>query len=385
MLVDDEANILKAMLRHLGPWAEDNEIRIVTHTNPLDALAMVQADELDIWLVVTDLRMPQLSGSELLSRIKVSHPEILAILLSGYSDIGMIIEAINAGIFSFLLKPWDDEALVAKIEKAIEFQRAGRDRARLLQRLNEEMRWAGELQKRILEAELPSLPGITIDLTYQPLPWLNCGGDYYDVIELSRSELIVLIGDVAGHGVKAAFVTTILKSMIYRGYVRRTVGKTFSPGAFLTWLNAQFNDEMRNTPEMVLSFFVALIDVETGRCVVSGAGHVPMIVLDRARATIVKSTGPMIGLDPSTSYSDQALQLPPDAVVALMTDGLIENTTSGQMLDPNTFADILWESRGALNGFHPQTIQRSLSALSLEEQQDDLTLLTLQYSGKRAP
>ncbi|MFO7777931.1 MAG: SpoIIE family protein phosphatase, partial [Nitriliruptoraceae bacterium] len=112
--------------------------------------------------------------------------------------------------------------------RAFEYARLHRERSHYLRTLEFELQWAGELQQKLLEVELPWRSAISMNVVYRPLPWLSCGGDYYDVIPFRDDSVIVLIGDVAGHGVKAAFVTAMLKSMIYRGFIRRSIETGFS-------------------------------------------------------------------------------------------------------------------------------------------------------------
>jgi DNA-binding NtrC family response regulator len=68
---------------------------------------------------VSDQRMPGIGGSELLSRIRELYPNTVRIMLSGYSEIGALTEAINQGaIYRYLTKPWDDEQLREEIRSA---------------------------------------------------------------------------------------------------------------------------------------------------------------------------------------------------------------------------------------------------------------------------
>ena len=113
LLVDDEAgvlNSLKRLLRREG-------YRILTTTDPNEGLQMLAGN--DVQVIISDQRMPQMSGTEFLNRVKDLHPDTIRMVLSGYTDLQSITDAINKGaIWRFLTKPWDDEALRKLVREA---------------------------------------------------------------------------------------------------------------------------------------------------------------------------------------------------------------------------------------------------------------------------
>jgi diguanylate cyclase (GGDEF)-like protein/PAS domain S-box-containing protein len=113
LLVDDEANILNALTRAL----RRDGYRILTATCAEEALDLLAREEVHV--IVSDQRMPGMSGTELLSKVKGMHPETVRIVLSGYTDLGAVTKAINQGaIYKFLTKPWNDEELRLQIQDA---------------------------------------------------------------------------------------------------------------------------------------------------------------------------------------------------------------------------------------------------------------------------
>ena len=124
LLVDDEENILNALTRML----RRDGYRILTATNADDALDILGRN--DVQVVLSDQRMPGISGTELLSRVKDMYPNTVRIVLSGYTDLAAVTAAINQGaIYKFLTKPWDDEDLRLQIRDAFRIARRG-DKAR---------------------------------------------------------------------------------------------------------------------------------------------------------------------------------------------------------------------------------------------------------------
>jgi EAL domain-containing protein (putative c-di-GMP-specific phosphodiesterase class I)/CheY-like chemotaxis protein len=106
LLLDDESSILNALKRLL----QREGYRILSTTRPDEAFEMLATNNVQV--VISDQRMPDMAGSEFLSRVKVLHPDSIRMILSGYADLESVTDAINRGaIWRFLTKPWDDDDL----------------------------------------------------------------------------------------------------------------------------------------------------------------------------------------------------------------------------------------------------------------------------------
>jgi sigma-B regulation protein RsbU (phosphoserine phosphatase) len=173
------------------------------------------------------------------------------------------VKAVGVGVFRYLLKPWDPECLAAELTKAFDFAESRNRNKQYRKLIEDELKYAGELQRAVLRPNLPTSEGVEFKASYRPLPAFGIGGDYYDVIYLGQRKYLVLIGDVAGHGVRAAIVTAILKAVIYPEYVRNAIGRDFSPAAFLEWLNERMNFELRSASDLVITFFAGVLDVSS--------------------------------------------------------------------------------------------------------------------------
>lgn len=126
LCVDDEPNILSALQRLLRAEA----VLVRTATSGADALALMETETMD--LVISDMRMPGMDGTQLLEQVRRRWPDTMRLLLSGYADVHSLMEVINRGeIYRYITKPWDDHDMVTTVRQALERKALELDRRRL--------------------------------------------------------------------------------------------------------------------------------------------------------------------------------------------------------------------------------------------------------------
>lgn len=119
LIVDDEASILGALKRvlHHEPY------RVLTTTSPMEAFHLLATHS--VQMVISDQRMPEMTGTELLLQVKVLYPDVVRVILTGYTDEEAIMAAINDGqVYKFLFKPWNAEALKLELYHALKYHSA---------------------------------------------------------------------------------------------------------------------------------------------------------------------------------------------------------------------------------------------------------------------
>jgi len=147
LLVDDEEHILSSLRRLL----RRDGYRILTATSAADALLQLAGGEVDV--IISDQRMPQMTGVEFLRSAKQLYPDTIRIVLSGYTELEAITAAINEGaIYKFLTKPWDDQLLRANIDEAFRQKAMADDNRRLDRELREANQELAELNERLQSA-----------------------------------------------------------------------------------------------------------------------------------------------------------------------------------------------------------------------------------------
>jgi DNA-binding NtrC family response regulator len=114
MIVDDEPANLRTLERLFRL-----DYQVITAPSGAEALALL--DRHDVALMISDQRMPAITGIELMTRTVAIRPQMVKILLTGYTDVGALIEAINSGlVYRYLTKPWNNDDLRTTVGRALE-------------------------------------------------------------------------------------------------------------------------------------------------------------------------------------------------------------------------------------------------------------------------
>ena len=151
LFVDDEENILNALRRLLA----DEEFEVLTATSGEAGLEILRNTP-EMAVIVSDQRMPQMSGVEFLAQARETVPAALRIMLTGYADLQATMDAINrGGTCRYITKPWQDHELVQTIRDAVAQYRLMNENQRLthiVQKQNEDLQeWNNNLKSRVLE------------------------------------------------------------------------------------------------------------------------------------------------------------------------------------------------------------------------------------------
>jgi response regulator RpfG family c-di-GMP phosphodiesterase len=135
LVVDDEPNVCDSVHDLLR-----KEFRVLKAKSAAEGFKLMETEEVHI--IMTDQRMPQVTGVELLSKIRAGHPQAVRMLFTGYADLESVIAAINQGhIFQFLKKPWQPEELESAVRQA------ANEYNRLLEQANEVRRLQVEINQ----------------------------------------------------------------------------------------------------------------------------------------------------------------------------------------------------------------------------------------------
>ena len=150
LAVDDEPNIVSALRRTL----RSRGFTVHTALGGAEGLKLLDVQPVDA--IISDMRMPEMTGAQFLQAARLKMPDAVRVLLTGYADINSTIEAVNHGeIFRYLSKPWDDDVLLSVLHDGLERKRLARERDRLLALTSEQnaqlQAHAEQLEERVRE------------------------------------------------------------------------------------------------------------------------------------------------------------------------------------------------------------------------------------------
>ena len=198
LCVDDEENILHSLKRLL----RKEGYRLLTATSGAKGLKVLK--ENDVHLVISDQRMPEMSGTEFLAKVKENYPDVIRIVLTGYTEVDSITASINKGhIYKFILKPWNDQNLKLEIKQGLEQYELMQSNRRLNQKVlqqNEELKTVNEnlevlVTKRTMELEIQNQ---ALELSHAiledlPIPIIGISSEM--MIVLTNSKALALSFD----------------------------------------------------------------------------------------------------------------------------------------------------------------------------------------------
>jgi sigma-B regulation protein RsbU (phosphoserine phosphatase) len=185
----------------------------------------------------------------------------------------------------------------------------------------EELKQAQEIQRGLLPKDVPQLPEFAIAGAWEPARVV--GGDYYDVIRLSKDRLAICIADVAGKGVSAALLMANVQAA-----VRAFASETFLPSRVVAQINSVLYTN--TAPEKFVTLFYGVLDARTRTLQYANAGHPrPLIIHSSGKTTRLENGGALLGVFPDWAYDDSVVELEPGDLLLLFTDGIIEATAPG--------------------------------------------------------
>lgn len=309
-------------------------------------------------LILADYSLPTFDGGQALAIARDRCPDVPVIVISGAVGEEIAVALLKNGATDFVLKdrlgrlvPAVDRALweVAmrnahrKAEADLrtlneELEQRVADRTRELREKNammeEDLEMARELQMTFLPSQFPTLPrgaanaASAVKFASIFHPTSSVSGDYYNVVRVSDTAVGIFICDVMGHGVRAALVSAIMRTL--QEQLSKLAG---DPGALLTRMNQSLRGILGQLGATHFTTACYLVmDVATGRLTFANAGHPsPLLVRDETEEVvpITNSTlpGPALGLFDDVQFLTQEFPVEEGDSVLVFTDGLykVEN------------------------------------------------------------
>lgn len=324
LVIDDERTILDNIKFVLE--LDNNEV--ITFSSSMEGLDYFKKNYSMIDVVLTDMKMPNISGMEILREIKKIMPEMGVIILTGHGDLENAIQAMKEGAFEYLKKPVTADNLAIAINNAVNKKNLLLENARIHRELLEHKNYlqglhdsAEKILLNMLPKKLPKIYGFNFAVEYKSCD--SVGGDMYDVADIG-DYICFYVFDVSSHGILASVISTIIKSFLQNieyNY-KQGINKRRFPEIVLD-LNMVL---LSNTAQNVFStLLLGFIDKESKTLYTVSAGHIDQYIVRKDGSHIpLEATGPILGAFEDSTYSCCVNQLYKGDKIWLFTDGLIE-------------------------------------------------------------
>jgi serine phosphatase RsbU (regulator of sigma subunit) len=226
-------------------------------------------------------------------------------------------------------------------------------------------RWAD----RLAPEELPHVQGFEMGRVYEPGTGMMAG-DFYDVFLTAPNRMAAVVGDVAGHGIDPSITAFQVK------YLLRTFMQQYrDPAQALEELNKVLSITAR--PEDLVSVCVTVLDTEAGTVRHASAGHPPAWLWQDSEMHALRSTGPLLTLDPKGSYYSRELPLMVGDVLLLYTDGLAEARAGTQVFGEERIAGIVRRDPGRDTTTLCKDLLEAARDFASEPLSDDVAILAV--------
>jgi len=212
IIADDDLTTLKILERTLDK-AGFHPIPVTSGRGVVEQLSS------DICAVILDIQMPEMNGLECLSYISREYPDLAPIMLTASNAVSDAVYAMKQGAFDYIVKPFHAQQISALVEHAARsFEQTVRLRQTeesLRQARQNEIYVASRVQQTLLLGQPPAdFPGL--EIAHLTIPSQEIDGDFYDFIRLDSENMDLVVADVMGKGIRAAFIGAALKSYFFR-------------------------------------------------------------------------------------------------------------------------------------------------------------------------
>jgi len=344
LYIDDEENNLisfKSTFRR--------EYNIHVATSGQQGLEIMEQNE--IHLVITDQRMAEMTGVEFLGKVMFLYPDCMRMIMTGFSDMDAIIQAINKGnIYRYIAKPWNREELKITIDSAFEVYNLKNQNKHLIEDLKEaNLNLEQKVIERTRQIEQQSrnitdsihyasriqtalmLPSEELDRLLPSHFILNkpkdiVSGDYYWVSH-KDNRIIVAVADCTGHGVPGAFMS-IMGINLLNEIVSKT--GTLRANEVLNELRDHLIKSLGQTGHRYeakdgMEMALCVVDMESKQLQFSGAFR-PMYLLRKEELIETKGDRMPIGIynEEEVSFTNKEIQIQDNDVFYLFTDGYVD-------------------------------------------------------------
>ncbi|WP_285164833.1 SpoIIE family protein phosphatase [Shewanella goraebulensis] len=375
LLVEDtfsERYYIASLIKSFQP--EDVEFVITQCEDGLTALDTCKLHKFD--LIVSDWRMPKMSGVEFCKRLKETNNPAFFILLTGNDKTQDMVFAMETGADDYITKPFLASVLKVKILAAVRLIQAkqsildsNKKLETLLSHKQTELQQAAVLQQSLLPKEDLSFDNWDIKHYFEPAAEL--AGDIFQCFKITDDWIGFYVIDVSGHGARSAMLSFTLA----QGLSPQRMDWQLSPEVLMSRLNNLFDDPA-NLGQFA-TVIIGKINTRTHQVQMCNAGHpMPLLISSLDVQTLEVPSGLPIGIDKHSHYESGEYQLYPGEQLLLFSDGVYEvNHPQHGMFGLERFKQRCQEAKAMPANKLLEHLTYVLNLWNQNEPQDDMSLL----------
>ncbi len=380
LVIDDESTILE----NLKFVLELEDFEVLTAPDGISGIKILKNQMNEIDTVITDMKMPKMSGIEVLRSIKELYPQMSVIILTGHGDIQNAISAMKEDAFEYLNKPVNADELIIAINNAIIKKNLLLENKKLQDEIIKKNEYLQDIhfsaQKILLNMipkKLPHIEGFTISSKY-----ISCdevGGDMFDIFELDGFPCFYIF-DVSSHGILASVITIILKSFFDN--LKLINQYKFCKEGFISLISDLNYKLCSNTAYNIFAtMFIGAINRKTNRLLYISAGHIPQYIIRGQSVITLESTGTVLGVFEDAIFECNELQLYEKDKIITFTDGIIETWNNDKLYGHESLIKLFKNlSSSSIENIIDQVIT-SISDYSDMQFCDDITILGIERNS----
>ena len=318
LIVDDEKTIVFALEESL--LDEGYDVR-TAHSGE-DGLALFKEEAADV--VLTDLKMPGMTGMELLSKVKEISPSTHVVIITAYGNFDSAVEAVRLGAFDYIQKPFQINNVKEVVAKALSDQKSQKVQETVPEPVvaspdtkSQKTAKPLDIREKILPTGESVLGSLSVDVKTVPL--VGLGADFYDYFYINDDSILVAIGDVGEKGMDGSMVMIMVKSLI-----RSEASHCDDPVEIVNRVNTHMHNQgIQGIP---ISLFLGIIDVKQSVFRYVNAGHEKPLFFhhgDVFNPNMLGENGAFIGLFKELNLRLSTVSIGQGDIFLMFSDGFI--------------------------------------------------------------
>lgn len=322
LVVDDEPLLRTLVLRNFEERIESQELEFYFANNGVEALEILEKEK-DIGIVITDIKMPEMNGLDLLKHLASQDRVYRSAVVTAYGDMKNIREAMSLGVSDFITKPFDfrdlDQTLSKIIKQYNEYLNANKEKLAAVS-LKKEALIAQEIQEMLSPKDFNPIPFYSdiVEIFGKIYPAEQMTGSFIDFLPIDDDKLVLFVGDSSGKGIPASLFMAMSTTLI-RGFITSNRGLADS----LQHVNKILCHH--NKSNMSVTVFLAALDIIQGEILFCNAGFTPPFIIsnDGTVKTVEGTVENTLGIE-ETTYHESRLKLEKNDTIIFYTKSVIE-------------------------------------------------------------